>query len=92
MVVFSASTFGQTKECDCSGPLGSDLKTKINETEYLNFKDWLYSYFEKDETTQNSLKTSATKFWRIFATHQGICTVGRNVPKDKLNNISWKFN
>jgi hypothetical protein len=59
----SSFTYGQTQECDCSGPLSKDLKSLTNQTEYSNFKDWLYTYYQSDETTRSSLKSSASSSW-----------------------------
>ena len=63
LLLISTSIFAQTKECDCSGPLSKDLKTYISDNEYSDFKDWLYVYYQKDETTRTSLKNNASSSW-----------------------------
>lgn len=62
-LIISSSMFGQTKECDCSGPLSVDLKDAIDQTQFSNFKNWLYIYYESDETKRRNLKSEASSDW-----------------------------
>lgn len=60
ILIIASSTIcrSQTKDCDCSGPLSADLKNKVNEVKYKNFKQWLYQYFEKSETDRQASKSN----------------------------------
>jgi hypothetical protein len=52
---------GQTKECDCGSALNQDLKDFNSTKEYKDFKNWLYSYYQKDETKRDQAKRDASQ-------------------------------
>lgn len=56
-------SYSQSKHCDCSEALSQDLKDFNTSTEYRDFKDWLYTYYQKDETTRTQLKKSSSNNW-----------------------------
>ncbi|WP_139785433.1 hypothetical protein [Chryseobacterium phocaeense] len=68
----------QTKFCDCSGPLDKDLKKVVKDSEYSNFKNWLYEYYQKDETSRSSMKKSAENSFtgKVQAVVKSIPTTG----------------
>jgi hypothetical protein len=88
LLVFSSSVSnGQTKQCDCSGPLSRDLTTKITTTEYQNLKEWLYEYFKSDATTQISKKNNTSINWSSAAT-----TFIKGLPVRNQNDAAYSSN
>jgi hypothetical protein len=63
LTLTTALSFGQTKDCDCSPNLNQNLKDKLTITHYKEFKDWLYQYFQKDETSRSSMKNNDKAKW-----------------------------
>jgi len=57
------TSFAQTKECDCSAALSSDLTSITKTTEYRQLKEFLYEYFKSDATAQTSMKNDKHYNW-----------------------------
>lgn len=55
--------YGQTENCDCSGPLSKDLNEQIATFDSRSFKDWLSEYFRRDETFRSEMKKNAQGKW-----------------------------
>lgn len=63
----SLTTFAQTKQCDCSGPLSKDLLTISQTSEYHQLKEFLYTYFKSDSSTEVNMKSDKHYGWTSSA-------------------------
>src|SRR5690606_6707075 len=62
-LIIPLAIFAQTKQCDCSGPLSKDLLTISQTSEYRQLKEFLYTYFKSDSTTQVNMKADKHYNW-----------------------------
>jgi hypothetical protein len=59
--------YAQTPLCDCSAALNRDLTTQHINTQYHQLKDWLYTYFKSDATTEQYMKSHKDASWTSSA-------------------------
>lgn len=61
--IYSTCAYSQNKDCDCNAALSKDLKSKFENTEYRNFKNFLIEYFKSDETHRKDMKNDKSFSW-----------------------------
>ncbi len=63
LLLYSIFCYSQNRTCDCSAALSKDLKSKFENTEYRNFKNFLVEYFQSDEVHRKEMKSDKSFSW-----------------------------